>query len=240
MESQESDSLASSGVRSGLVASLVCVASAALFVAFGLAYRNRKDSLPKGEREGANEIDGEYQESECLSVDPRQTAALLSETEVTCTPGFDSTMIYAAEGLHEEINESPESCDPLHLCIDSRESRLVSPEKTLFSQPLFAQQRRRNMPAVRDETGETTPRASFSGWWEQSAVDEDAVMAQAVIVGEVNRARSSFQCGEEDDDTRLLAQTESEDEDVPMRVVDLIRFYTPQRHLEPPGNIRRR
>jgi hypothetical protein len=39
--------------------------------------------------------------------------------------------------------------------------------------------------------------------------------------------------------THVYARTDSEDEDVPMRVVDLIQFFTPQKPLEPPGDMRR-
>jgi len=43
-----------------------------------------------------------------------------------------------------------------------------------------------------------------------------------------------------EDDVALYYRTDSEDEDVPLRVVDLIRIFTPQRPLEPPGNAGRR
>jgi hypothetical protein len=237
MESQENDSLAKNSARSGLVASLVCAVSSALFVAFGLAYKRRKN-LRKGE--GGRGAGGVFQENEDFPENHRQTAALVSVPGLTCSQGFDSEMIYPSECHQADESQSMTSCDPLLLCADSLQSGQDSPDKTLFSQPLFAQQRRRNMPKCIDATLEQAPTDPVGRRRKHSSDDDQAVMAQAVIIGEVNRAPSRCHSAEEDGDAPLIAQTESEDEDVPMRVVDLIRFFTPQRPLEPPGNLRRR
>jgi hypothetical protein len=227
IESQESDSLTNnSHVPSSLVATLVCALTAVLFVAFSFAYRRQKD-YGKVINGDSGDIDMSNNDIGSSPATEAQTVALTDEGDVAstivCSPGFDGAMLAPSARHNEHENRSSRPRDPL-----SPQPKEVYPkEPALFSQSIYSRRRGRYDEADHD-TEEVAGSPEFDPWDERSPPRQE-VLADTVAVGDRLDG---------DNNVHLLAPTESEDEDVPLRVVDLIRFFTPQRPLEPPGNSR--
>jgi hypothetical protein len=216
-ESQEDSAFASkNGLSASLVATVVCAASVALFVLLGLAYRQRKQKFVRHtfDRSAPDEFG-----TPIKALPSNETQSLvLDETDVTstvvCAPGFDRAMLTQSTDPKFNAN-SMMIQDPLEPICHSR-------EPTDCDSPLYND----SQPMVpTDASLVNSPGESVADEYDRRRRPDSQS-----IIDEIVHA----------DSARHLERSESEDENVPMRVIDLIRFFTPQRPLEPPGNTRGR
>jgi hypothetical protein len=218
-ESQENSTFESRhGLSASLVATVVCAASVALVVLLGFAYRQQKQSV--AHRTSSDTPAPDEFGSPIKEFPMHETQSLvLDETDVTstvvCAPGFDRAMLETPAASPASDAQSNRYQDPLEpLCPSSEpaecDSSLYTDPRPLVPTP---SPRYRSLDEPEADANFRRRRPSDQG-----------------IIAEIVRK----------DSARHLERSESEDENVPMRVIDLIRFFTPLRPLEPPGNTRGR
>jgi hypothetical protein len=215
-ESQENSTFESRhGLSASLVATVVCAASVAVVVLLGFAYRQHTQSV--AHRTSSHTPLPDEFGTPIKKFPMHETQSLvLDETDVTstvvCAPGFDRAMLEtpaASLAFDAQLNSYQDPLEPI--CPSSE------PAECDFS--LYNDSQPSLVP---------TPSARYRSLDEPGA-DENFRRRRPSdhsIIAEIVRAESA----------RHLERSESEDENVPMRVIDLIRFFTPQRPLEPPGN----
>jgi hypothetical protein len=208
----------SHGLSASLVATVVCAASVALVVLLGFAYRQQMQRIAK--RSSSDTPAPDEFGSPIKEFPMYETQSLvLDETDVTstvvCAPGFDRAMLETPAASLAFDAQSHGYQDPLEPVCPSREPAECDSSLYNDSWPLVPTDSSRYRSLDEPEANENFRRRRPS---DQS------------ITTEIVRA----------DSARHLERSESEDENVPMRVIDLIRLFTPQRPLEPPGNTRGR
>jgi hypothetical protein len=209
----------SHGLSASLVATVVCAASVALVVLLGFAYRQHTQRVAH-RTSSDTQLPDEFG-TPIKEFPMHETQSLvLDETDVTstvvCAPGFDRAMLETPAASPAFDAQSSGYQDPLEPVCPSSE-----PAECDFS--LYNDSQPSLVPTASPRYRSLDEPDADENFRRRRPSDQS-------IIAEIVRT----------DSARHLERSESEDENVPMRVIDLIRFFTPQRPLEPPGNTRER